>query len=181
MSIIDTINIDMDGVLYDFTGQMAVMDGFDYAGRWFEYVQDQNLSLHEYIVSKFDEYAPNGLFLNGNLCTGAIELLFHVDKLRTKHGLKVNILGALPHNKPYANIIKEHKLSFIKRLDLNYYFDDIILVDGSKSKLKYANKNSILIDDYPATKSRYDKIGGNMILHKNTKNTINELNKYSFK
>lgn len=181
MSIIDIINIDMDGVLYDFTGQMAVMDGFDYTGRWFEYVQSQNISLHKYISLKFDEYAPNGLFLDGNLCNGAMELILHVNDLREKYNLKINILGALPHNKSYANIVKEHKLSFINRHNLNQYFDDIILVDGSKSKLKYSDKNSVLIDDYPATKIRYDKIGGNMILHKNTKDTINQLSQYSFK
>ena len=60
---INTLNVDIDGVLYDFTAQMAFMDGFKYQGRWFEHIQNQSMKLHEYIAVKFDDYAQNGLFL----------------------------------------------------------------------------------------------------------------------
>lgn len=175
---INTLNVDIDGVLYDFTAQMALMDGFKYQGRWFEHIQNQNMKLHEYIALKFDEYAQNGLFLHGKVCDGAHELVSVLSLLKSKYNLQLNILGALPYDKPYGNTVRCHKISFLKSNGLWDKFDDIIFVEGSKSKLQYANDTSILIDDYPRTKKRFDELNAPMVLYKNPESTILELKKY---
>ena len=175
---ISTINVDIDGVLYDFTAQMASMDGFKYQGRWFEHIQNQNMKLHDYIVVKFDEYAQNGLFLNGKACDGAHELVSMLSLLKSKYNLQLNILGALPYNKPYSNTVRCHKISFLKAKGFWSKFDDIIFVYGSKSKLQYANDTSILIDDYPRTKARFDELNAPMVLYKNPVDTMKELAKF---
>lgn len=178
--MIEDLNVDVDGVLYDYTSAMAKMDGFDYQGRWFEYIQSQGLTLAQYIALKFDEHAMNGVFLNGNVCDGAHELMSSLNILKKKYGVRINILGALPHKKPYVETVRCHKMQFLKTNNLIQYVDNVILVDGSKSKVNYANKTSLLIDDYPVTKERYDNAGGNMILHRSVKSTLKELESYGF-
>lgn len=178
---INTLNVDIDGVLYDFTAQMALMDGFKYQGRWFEHIQNQNMKLHEYIAVKFDDYAQNGLFLNGKACDGAHELVSMLCLLKNKYNLQLNILGALPYDKYYGNTVRCHKIAFLKSTGFWSKFDDIIFVDGSKSKLQYANQTSILIDDYPRTKVRFDELNAPMVLYKNPEATMLELEKYGLK
>jgi hypothetical protein len=87
-------------------------------------------------------------------------------------------LGALPYNKPYNNTVRCHKISFLKAKGFWSKFDDIIFVYGSKSKLQYANDTSILIDDYPRTKARFDELNAPMVLYKNPVDTMKELAKF---
>lgn len=169
------IRVDLDGVLYDLIAQFAKMDGYDYQGRWFEYIQSLNMTLHEYMKIRFDEFSEAGLFLNGNPCDGAFELVNYLVALKKKYNITIEILGALPHDKPYVNKVRCHKLAFLKKYRLYDKFDDIILCDGSRSKLNYADKKYILIDDFPKTKVRFDEAGAPMILYKNARDTINEL------
>ena len=52
--------------------------------------------------------------------------------------------------------------------------DDVIV---ETKKEKYANSNSLLIDDTPKNVINFEKAGGKAILHTNKKETINKLNK----
>lgn len=67
------------------------------------------------------------------------------------------------------------KKVWIKRELGNSYANTAIIVP-SKDKQKFANKNSILIDDREKNIQEWKMAGGIGILHKNTKNTIKKLN-----
>lgn len=175
---INNLNVDIDGVLYDYAAQMASMDGFKYQGRWFEYIQNNGYNLHDYMRVKFEEYAEHGLFLNGKPCDGAHDLVSMLTLLKNKYNLKLNILGALPYDKSYSNTVRCHKVSFLKTYGLWDKFDEVIFVNGSRSKTDYANSQSILIDDYPRTKKRFDDLNAPMVLYRNPSDTMKELEKF---
>lgn len=52
----------------------------------------------------------------------------------------------------------------------------VIVSDSSKDKHKYSQKNHILIDDLETNINEWRSAGGIGILHKNTNDTINQLN-----
>ena len=180
LMIYTDINTDSDGVLYDFTTAFARMDGYDYVGRWFEMIQSKNMTLFEYMDhnGKFDTFSKDGLFKVGNPCNDANRLLNHLYELRNTYNLKLNILSALPYNKSYVDIVRKDKMEFFERMGILELFDNIILCNGSKDKLNYANKHSILIDDFDRTETRFKNINAPFILHRSFKDTKSQLDKY---
>lgn len=94
---------------------------------------------------------------------------------------KVNLLGALPAKSAHKSLIKKDKIEWLNNNGLRYYFDEIIYVNGSRSKIDYGGPNSILIDDFPKTQGSFKEKGYPFILHKSAKETIEHLNWFEYK
>lgn len=180
---IEILNIDLDNVLYNFTGAFAYLDGYTSVGRWIEHVQRSSTSVYEYTDPLFESYVDNGLFAVGKPCQDAYTLMNHIYQLKNLYDIKINLLGALS---PQLSREKNREIisTKMKWLELNHflnYFDDIIFVDKAEDKLHHNDKHSILIDDRYETGVLFEEQNKNFILHKSALNTLNTLNQtYNF-
>jgi len=156
-----SIYCDMDGVLTDF--EKSIKDGF---------LNDWNKKHKTKIKDgwAFDaKYGKNKFWSS----VDKLGLSFWSDMAWTKDGkilwnylkdMNINILSKPSQNKKS----KEGKNIWCER-ELN--LKPIL----SNNKEKYANENSILIDDLPKNINKWVDAGGIGILHKNTKTTIKKL------
>lgn len=87
----------------------------------------------------------------------------------------------MPAKSAHKSLIKKDKIEWLNNNGLRYYFDEIIYVNGSRSKIDYGGPNSILIDDFPKTQGSFKEKGYPFILHKSAKETIEHLNWFEYK
>lgn len=173
------LNSDLDNVLYDFVGALALVEGYDCKETWMaEKVNTSGLNYYGYVKRMFDGAIDKGLFTIGKPLPDAVQLLDHLTDLKKEHGFMLNLLGACPHNHPKSDKIIKDKTEWLEKYNLVKYFDQIIFTNGSKSKVNHGHPYSLLIDDYEVTEKRFAEINAPFILHTTTENTIVELKKY---
>ena len=153
--MIDTIYLDMDGVLCDFEGRYielfrempgASRDRKEFSKNWTDFVLGENFSTLEH-------------------WPGANELL---DFVRTIPNVTIKILTSSGGHK-YHDQVKEQKIRWLCNQGIPY---EAIVVAGRSKKAAYATPTSILIDDTVDVIDRFNEEGGIGILHKNASNTI---------
>ena len=177
-----TIYVDLDGVLYDFIGAVANIDGYSYQGRWFEYLLKNNFEYQPYIWDNFDKFVDSKVFLTGEMLPDAKYLLNELVTIAENCDIQLVLLGALSEKSNKHSDILEQKIEwlnykrFMDAVSIADLFDDVIFVDGSKDKIKYAGPDSILIDDFDRTQTQYQEAGFPFILHRNAQSTIDQLN-----
>lgn len=157
------IFVDMDGVLSDFDK------------RYFELFGVPSLHLRE--IGKHKEYRKNWKqFVEGDNFTlldfapGAQELIFFLNSLKVE---KV-ILSSSAGFEFYENILMQ-KITWLKKRGINWA---PIIVPGKRYKKGFANRESILIDDTSANIMDFIEAGGNAVLHKDYKHTINKVTEW---
>ncbi len=170
------VNVDLDHVLYDLYGTIATIEGYASVDEMEKAVfYHEELDLYTYMKENFNHYIDLEVFLIGGPMPGFKDMLDHLVSLKEKHGFQLNLLGAHPRDHEKTDMIVHHKTEWLKKNGIYDYFDDVIFVNGSKSKVKYANDHSVLIDDYKVTEQRFKDIGAPFILHTSAESTISQI------
>jgi hypothetical protein len=152
-----SLYVDLDGVLCDFDGRFRQLSG----GISFEkYAELYNDNEAWKIIS--DEGYKFWAFLNWT--KDGKELWKSIKKYTP-------IILSAPSQDPISLVGKK---AWVK----SHIGNPKAIYVPAKLKQEYADKNSILIDDYDKNINQWRGKGGIGILHKNTKDTLKELNKY---
>lgn len=173
----NVLNLDSDGVIYDLTGQLARMDGYSYMRYWFDQAHIRGMSYNDYFTERMNAQIPNGLFYKGNALHDAEHLLEHLVLIKLKYNIKLNLLTAAPHDSPLFEEVKRQKLDWYKKVGYDVLFDELIVTNGSWGKLDYSHEKSILIDDHIGSQRRFNEKNYPFILHRSTKDSIQQLEK----
>lgn len=153
--MIDTIYLDMDGVLCDFEGRYidlfhempgATRERKEFSKNWSDFVGGENFSTLDH-------------------WPGSKVLLDYVSDLKN---VQIKILTSSGGHK-YHNVVKEQKERWLKSNGIYY---EAIVVPGRRKKAAYATPTSILIDDTADVIDAFTEEGGIGILHKNAINTV---------
>lgn len=156
--MIDTIYLDMDGVLCDFEGRYidlfkempgASRDRKEFSNNWTDFVIGENFST----LARWP---------------GAEDLLDAIGVISQTHNITVKILTSSGGHK-YHDKVKEQKIRWLCNNGITY---EAIVVPGRSKKAAYATPSSVLIDDTVDVIDRFNDEGGIGILHKNAANTI---------
>lgn len=104
------------------------------------------------------------------------ELIKKINDLKSKYDFKIGILGSTGREENHVEFERQ-KREWLKKQGLLKYLDSeyIIFVPGKKLKSRYANHNSILIDDTPVNIENFNNNGGHGILHQNNTETLKKL------
>lgn len=186
--MLKTVYLDLDGVIYDFIGHLAYMDGYSYCGNWFAMIEKSEYSYQEYIKMTMDKYHLDGLYRDGAMLSDGMKLLADLIECRKKYGFELIILSAMGNtdnrlNDESLQAIKRDKINWLKNTLLGYkgiYYlvDDVIIVNSSHDKILYAKDDSILIDDHRGTQKTFMQNGKNFILYNNYIEAMTEFQLY---
>ena len=153
-----TLYLDMDGVLANFDKEYRKYDPQKEDRKKF-----RSAVLEHNIFEKLD-FMPD-----------AQKLLNYVSKLEN---INIQILTSMgTHQTDQANAAKYQKLNWLKAKNIPYVAN---FVHSKEEKAKYANPQSILIDDSIGCISPFLSAGGKGVHHNNTDTTIDSLDRILF-
>ena len=158
--MIDTIYIDMDGVIADFSKRYKEK---------FRVTPEETRNNKEF-NSYFDKFISDGEFSTLDLMPDATELLNFVSELDTPKEILSST--ARPQN---HGMIAPQKQLWLNKHNIHYKAN---FVPGKSLKYKYATSNSIIIDDTQSVIDDWNKAGGIGILHTDAISTIAILKMY---
>jgi hypothetical protein len=158
--MIDTIYIDMDGVIADFSKR--------YKEKF--HVTPEETRNNKEFNSYFDKFISDGEFSTLDLMPDATELLNFVSELDTPKEILSST--ARPQN---HGMIAPQKQMWLNKHNIHYKAN---FVPGKSLKYKYATSNSIIIDDTQSVIDDWNKAGGIGILHTDAISTIAILKMY---
>ena len=158
--MIDTIYIDMDGVIADFSKRYKEK---------FRVTPEETRNNKEF-NSYFDKFISDGEFSTLDLMPDATELLNFVSELDTPKEILSST--ARPQN---HGMIAPQKQMWLNKHNIHYKAN---FVPGKSLKYKYATSNSIIIDDTQSVIDDWNKAGGIGILHTDAISTIAILKMY---
>ena len=104
------------------------------------------------------------------------QLINKINSLKKNYNFKIGILGSTGGEKDHENF-KKQKIKWLQDQKIYRLLDQefITFVPGKRFKSRYANPNSILIDDTPVNVDNFINKGGSAILFKNNKDTLEQL------
>ena len=152
--MIDTIYLDMDGVICDFDKSYSSIFGLNCR-------DDPD-------KSNWDKFVSNKGFFNLEPCKGFTDL---IDSLYT-YNVDVVILSCAG-NKPDHNQVRKQKIDWLMEYNLGHL--DAHFTRTKLQKADFARKSSLLIDDSRACIDPFKEKNGYGILHTSAKQTIIEL------
>ena len=158
--MIDTIYIDMDGVIADFSKR--------YKEKF--HVTPEETRNNKEFNSYFDKFISDGEFSTLDLMPDATELLNFVSELDTPKEILSST--ARPQN---HGMIAPQKQMWLNKHNIHYKAN---FVPGKSLKYKYATSNSIIIDDTQSVMDDWNKAGGIGILNTDAISTIAILKMY---
>jgi hypothetical protein len=156
MHSIDKIYVDMDGVIADFEKR--------YTDMWGKISEEQRRSEFR---SNFNEFIKTEQFVTLELMPDArqlIDALYRID-------IPKEILSSTAYQEVYE-VISVQKASWLATHNIPWKQN---FVPGKRHKYKWATPNSIIIDDTLSVIEDWEKAGGIGIHHKNTEQTLEEL------
>jgi phosphoglycolate phosphatase-like HAD superfamily hydrolase len=161
MSKINTIYLDLDGVLCDFVRR---------------YQELYNMHPSEAEKSKvfqkyFDEFIGTQQFATLDWMPGAQGLLA---KMKTYKNVSIEILSSTATEDKYDEISRQKNIW----CDTHHVYYRRNYVPGKRFKWKYAEPDAILIDDTKSNINQWNDAGGVGILHTTLSKTLNELDKH---
>jgi hydroxymethylpyrimidine pyrophosphatase-like HAD family hydrolase len=155
------IYLDMDGVLFDFVKNIEKTTGLT-INQWTKLGRKERW---DPIIAK-KNFWSNGPWLNEG------KKLFNYVRKFNPHILSAYVEHAHDPNCIPGKMAWAQKNTGISRQNIN-------LVMRSQKK-NFANKNSILIDDYEKNTNEFSRAGGTGITFKTASQTISELKKLGF-
>jgi hypothetical protein len=157
---IDTIYIDMDGVIANFTKRYK--EKFR--------VTPEETRNNKQFNGYFEKFIADGEFSTLELMPDAKELLHFVNQFDVHKEILSST--ARPEN---HGMIAPQKQKWLNTHKISYKAN---FVPGKSLKYKYATPNSIIIDDTKSVIDDWNKAGGIGILHRDAASTIEILKMY---
>jgi hypothetical protein len=157
---IECIYLDMDGVIADFTKRYKQLYHMD------PREAEKNNKWNHF----FDEFISSGQFATLDKMPGADK---GIEFLR-KASVPTQILSSTANEEKYDAISKQ-KMIWLQTHGITF---NPIFVPGKKHKYKYANPNSIIIDDTKSVIEDWNNAGGIGIWHKDWPTTLAILRLY---
>lgn len=157
--MIKKIYLDMDGVLCDFEKKFTELygplsltkrDRKQWSKDWEDFI------LNQHGFEKLDWFP------------GGQELLAY---LRRRPNIHVEILSSSGGERFHGEVTVQ-KIKWLRKHGINYKAN---IVPGRKKKAEYATPDSLIIDDTPDVIRYFTQAGGQAILHKDIKETIQKL------
>lgn len=157
--MIKKIYLDMDGVLCDFEKKFTELYGLlsltkrdrkQWSKDWEDFI------LNQHGFEKLDWFP------------GGQELLAY---LRRHPNIHVEILSSSGGERFHGEVTVQ-KIKWLRKHGINYKAN---IVPGRKKKAEYATPDSLIIDDTPDVIRYFTQAGGQAILHKDIKETIQKL------
>lgn len=146
---INHIYLDLDGVLTDFHSEYG------------------NHTKEEW-STEFPKFIDRGGFAKLKKLPDADQLLSFLDSLN----LHITILSSAGGFYDHYHQIVAQKHDWLAEHNIKY---PALVVPSKGIKAKYANRNSLLIDDQVTNASSFMNAGGLSIIHKNAESTITSL------
>ena len=154
---VNTIYLDMDGVLTDFDKKYRELFGSDPA-----------LVRHNKArCNNWEAFVQGKHFEHLDWHSGGQELLRYLKTLK----VNIEILSSSGGEKFHDEVTRQ-KLAWLKKHHINYKAN---IVAGRRLKADYANQNAILIDDTKDNVEQFYGAGGHGIYHTDVHKTIGEL------
>ena len=153
---IETIYLDMDGVLTNFNKKYQELYNID----------PVSIKQDDWAV-RWEDFVMGGHFKELEVLPGADELLEFV----WNTGLRVEILSSTGGPDHYE-LIRQQKLEWLARHNVPL---TVNIVPGKKFKTDFAAPNKLLIDDQEGIITKFVLAGGHGIHHKNWETTRHEL------
>ena len=163
MSKINTIDIDLDGVMTDYDSNMIRLTGFTVSELMGMDIKDR--------VSIKNQAKDKGLFSTMKLLPGAADAFYTLISQYESKGYTLRILTATGEYESERSA--KEKIAWVRG---NLCTEcEVICVTHARDKLEYAGPNSILIDDYETTCAMFDEGEGSAIQHEEWPTTLNHL------
>jgi hypothetical protein len=157
---IDTIYVDMDGVIADFSKRYKEK---------FRVTPEETRENKDF-KGYFKKFIDDSEFITLDLMPDAKELLHFLHEL----DVPKEILSSTARPENHDDIAPQ-KIKWLETHGINYKAN---LVPGKSLKYKYATPNSIIIDDTKSVIDDWNKAGGIGIHHKDAASTIAILKMY---
>ena len=163
MSKINTIDIDLDGVMTDYDSNMIRLTGFTVSELMDMDIKDR--------VNIKNQAKDKGLFSTMKLLPGAADAFYKLISQYESKGYTLRILTATGEYESERSA--KEKIAWVRA---NLCTEcEVICVTHARDKLQYAGPNSILIDDYETTCDMFNEGTGNAIHHEEWPTTLNHL------
>jgi sulfatase maturation enzyme AslB (radical SAM superfamily) len=157
---IECIYLDMDGVIADFEKRYKQL----------YHMHPREAEKHQKFYHFFQEFINSGQFSTLDLMPNAMT---GIEFLR-KASVPTQILSSTANEEQYDAISKQ-KMIWLQTHGITF---NPIFVPGKKHKYKYANPNSIIIDDTKSVIEDWNNAGGIGIWHKDWPTTLAILRLY---
>ena len=158
------IYLDMDGVIADFTRGYRELNN----------MEPREAEKNKKFDHFFDEFIAAGKFASLDLMSDARQLITYLNHLYLNHSIPTEILSSTANQERYEEISKQKNIWLQKQgisFKPNY-------VPGKRLKYKYAQPDTIIIDDTLSVIEDWRKAGGIAIWHKDATTTIAQLRMY---
>lgn len=159
--MIDTIYLDMDGVLSSFEDKFAERFGYP----------SMTVRDRKNFSEEWPTFVQEGLFEELEWFPGAKELLEFIESVRIGQGINIEILSSSGGQRFHGEVTYQ-KINWLKAHDIHYKAN---IVPGRKFKAAYASPTKILIDDTEPIITDFNAAGGHGILHRNVGETISRV------
>lgn len=153
--------LDMDGVIANFEKRYEEL---------FDQTPSEGRDRKQFSTN-WDVFVNGDNFATLDKWPGADELLEFVEYIRTEHGIPVEILSSSGGHK-FHNEVSDQKTRWLAKHGITYKTN---FVPGRINKSKYADPESVLIDDTPDVIENFTNAGGIGILHKDLGKTFEQL------
>lgn len=87
--MINTVYLDLDGVLYDLLKSLALFDGYDVVAEWLELINNSPMTFQQYISEAMLKYRMNSLFSKGDILPDGERLI--IDLIEYKKNMILNL------------------------------------------------------------------------------------------
>jgi len=151
------IYLDLDGVIADFNKRYRELHN----------TSPSSDDARKRFGQRFGAFIQNKEFQTLDLMPDATELLSYLKTC----GVPVEILSSTARPVSNAEISRQKEI-WLGKHNINYPAN---FVPGKQFKYKFADENSIIIDDTPSVIEDWNKAGGTGILHRDALTTISIL------
>lgn len=174
-NVIDTVQLDMDGVLVDLDSTLARIDGYTCPLAWFRAYfkgSDEDSIRHFYYEKIKASLFDKKVFEEAEPMQDFMQMFSFILRLKS-NGYKVNILSSKMKNELSDEVYRQ-KMIWLERQNLTKIVDNIYIVNGQEDKVNYSSDKSLLIDDLQYTCQIMSEHGLKSINHRSATQTIKE-------
>ncbi len=170
---IDTIKLDMDGVIADWRTLAMISYKNGKHGKTMTQL-NKDPEFREWVVK--EHHKRPGLFDILSGFNSEYYMLRRFLHILNTHRINVDILSATGTDNLDDHLrIADEKSCWLKRQQIHKFIRNVDFVQTSSEKSKFASPTTLLVDDFDQNCNAWHKAGGPSIMHTGLESTIREL------